>query len=47
VAEYGARRYFGTGPSNALEAPAYLWEGWMSYFRRYVVRPPWEVFKPI
>jgi len=45
--EYAARLGFGTGPSNKLEAPGYLWEGWMSYFHRYGERPSWEVFKPL
>lgn len=47
AAEYGVRWAFGTGPSNALEAPAYLWEGWINYYFRYWEKPPWEVFRPI
>ena len=37
----------GTGPSNRLEAPAYVWESRMHYYAKYGEAPPWSTFKPL
>jgi RHS repeat-associated protein len=49
--EYLARLPFGTDASNPLEAPGYLWEGYVTAFDKYrnsgLRRLPWKIWKPL
>jgi RHS repeat-associated protein len=38
-----------TGPSNEIEAPGYLWEGYVKKFHKYssMRSLPWQVWKPL